>query len=347
MIIADMDIEYLIPLQLKFVKEFFDRIDLEVITDREYFEELFSKPQRAEILIVSDTLYDPSLQRHNIANIFVMVENEEETDTNGLDVVRLRKYTSVKEIFSEIVGKSAGILNIESEEQKGAQILLVTSADGGTGKTTLAMGLGACLTRNYKRVLYLNAARLQVFQHMLDNQSPISVPEVYTRLSRPEGPVYQDIRHVIRKEIFSYLPAFKAALMSVGLSYSVYGKIALSAKRSGDYDIIVIDAESTFDEDKAELLDLADKVIVVTGQSLGAVHAANAFVSNVNGTDSDKYSFVCNNFDKDGSNALVRADVTLRFTVSDYIERIPELVLEDLEALAKHSEVQKLAFSIL
>ena len=101
MIIADMDIEYLIPLQLKFVKEFFDRIDLEVITDREYFEELFSKPQRAEILIVSDTLYDPSLQRHNIANIFVMVENEEETDTNGLDVVRLRKYTSVKEIFSE------------------------------------------------------------------------------------------------------------------------------------------------------------------------------------------------------------------------------------------------------
>ena len=40
-IIADMDIEYLIPLQLKFVKEFFDRIDLEVITDREYFEELF------------------------------------------------------------------------------------------------------------------------------------------------------------------------------------------------------------------------------------------------------------------------------------------------------------------
>ena len=155
MIIADMDIEYLIPLQLKFVKEFFDRIDLEVITDREYFEELFSKPQRAEILIVSDTLYDPSLQRHNIANIFVMVENEEETDTNGLDVVRLRKYTSVKEIFSEIVGKSAGILNIESEEQKGAQILLVTSADGGTGKTTLAMGLGACLTRNYKRVLFM------------------------------------------------------------------------------------------------------------------------------------------------------------------------------------------------
>lgn len=65
-IIADTDINYIIPLQLKFAEEFFDAIDLEVISDRSYFEKLFAVPQKADILIVSEELYDSSLQRHRI-----------------------------------------------------------------------------------------------------------------------------------------------------------------------------------------------------------------------------------------------------------------------------------------
>ena len=347
-IIADTDADYMVPLQMKFVKEFFDRIDLEIITERKYFDELFGKPQKAEILIISDNLYDPSLQRHNIANIFMMVEEYEEgADTDGFNLVRLFKYTIVKEIFSEIVGKSAGILDVGKEKRRGTQIILVTSACGGAGKTTLAMGISACLTRNYKRVLYIGAERLPSFPYMLDNQTCISVPEIYTRLACPDGNVYQDIRHVIRKEIFSYLPPFKAALMSVGLRYSVYEEIARSARESGEYDFIVLDAESTFDENKTALLDLADRVIVVTGQNVGAVCATNAFVSNVNGTDTDKYNFVCNNFDKDGNNALIQPDIVLKFAVNDYIESVPEYIRENVEALSKHEGIQKLSFSIM
>ena len=33
-IVADTDINYIIPLQLKFAEEFFDAIDLEIISDR-------------------------------------------------------------------------------------------------------------------------------------------------------------------------------------------------------------------------------------------------------------------------------------------------------------------------
>lgn len=37
-IIADTDVNYILSLQLKFVEEFFEKIDLEIITDRNYFE---------------------------------------------------------------------------------------------------------------------------------------------------------------------------------------------------------------------------------------------------------------------------------------------------------------------
>ena len=114
------------------------------------------------------------------------------------------------------------------------------------------MGVSAFLTKYYeKRVLYLNASRLQNFQYMLDNDTPVTSHEIYTKLLNPSGQIYEEIKHVLRKESFSYLPAFKAALMSVGLQYEVYGKIALSAKKSRDFDFIVIDAECTFDEDIA------------------------------------------------------------------------------------------------
>ena len=235
-IIADEDANYIVPLQFKFVTDFFNKIDLEIITDRAYFDDYFSKPQNAEILIVSEELYDSFLQRHNIQNIFVMMEQYDEGGTGELNVNQIFKYTSIKEIFNEIIGKSAGALNVAAVEKKETQIILVTSAAGGVGKTTVAMGVAACLVQNYKRVLYIEAASLQSAQYMLENDTPISSPDIYTKLLNPSDSIYADIKHVIRKEVFSYIPPFKAAIMSVGLSKNIYMDIAVSAKKSGEYD---------------------------------------------------------------------------------------------------------------
>ncbi len=343
-IIADTDINYIIPLQLKFAKDFFDSVDLEIITDRDYFEELFSKPQKAEILIVSDELYDSTLQKHNISNIFLMMEEYEEGGTEELNICKLFKYTSIKEIFSTIIGKSASHLNIEGNSKEETQIIVVTSANGGAGKTTIAMGISACLTKNYKRVLYINAGRLQSFQYMLENTTPISSPDVYAKLSNPGENVYSDIRHIIRKEIFCYIPAFKAALMSVGLEYSIYAKLALGAKKSSEYDFVVIDAESTFDGEKTMLFDIADKVIIVTEQSISAVNATNALISNINGTNSDKYVFVCNKFEKENYNALIAPDVAIKFNVSEYIDKFIINGKVTCEELSQNEGIKKISF---
>ena len=41
-IIADTDISYVIPLQLKVVEDFFEKVDLEIITDKPLKELIFS-----------------------------------------------------------------------------------------------------------------------------------------------------------------------------------------------------------------------------------------------------------------------------------------------------------------
>ena len=346
-IIADEDADYIVPLQFKFVTDFFNKIDLEIITERAFFDEYFSKPQNAEILIVSDALYDSSLQRHNIQNIFVMMEQYDDGGTGELNINRLFKYTSIKEIFNEIIGKSAGALNIAAVEKKETQIVLVTSAAGGVGKTTVAMGVAACLAQNYKRVLYINAARLQDFQYILDNSAPITSMEVYANLLKAKEDVYYEIKHVIRKELFSYIPAFKAALMSLGLNFSIYSKLAVSAKKSGEYDFIIIDAESTFDEEKTNLIDIADKVIVVTEQSYGSVQSTNLLLSNINGINSEKYMFICNKFDKDGSNALISSQITLKFNINEYVEKAAMNGVAKCNEISQINGIKKVSFLVI
>ncbi len=346
-IIADTDLNYIVPLQVKFIEEFFNKVELEVITDKEYFEDLFSSPQRADILIVSENLYDSSLKKHNISNLFLMMEQYEEVQTDELNLNRLFKYTSIKEIFNKIIGKSANSLNINESIKKETEVILVSSASGGVGKTTVALGISTSLAKNYKKVMYINAGRLQCFQRMLKNSSAISGADIYSKLAKSDENIYSEIKHIIRTEIFSYLPPFKAALMSVGIPYSVYEKIAISAKKSKDYDYIVIDADTTLDEDTARLLNIADRVIVVTEQTSASIFATNLFIDNINGINSDKYIFVCNNFDKDKNNASISPNIKLKFTINDYIEHFEHYDHIGCEDLAKDMGIQKTAFLVI
>lgn len=346
-IIVDTDVNYVIPLQFKFVQEFFGQVELEIITEPVYFNELFSRPQKAEILIVEESLYDDALQKHNISNIFVMSEKPNLEESQQQNIIHLFKYTSIKEIFNEIVGKSGSALNVENKEENETKIVVVTSATGNVGKTTVAMGLSTCLEKHYKRVLYINASRMQSFQYILDNHTPISSSDIYAKLTNPDEQVYLDIKHIIRKEIFSYLPSFKAALLSLGISFSIYEKIALSAQKSKDYDYIVIDAESAFDEEKTRLLDIADKVIVVTGQCINEVEATNTFVSNISGVDSEKYFFVCNDFFKNNYNALIATERNVKYDVNEYVEHFDINGVLKCDELSENVDIRKIAFGVM
>ena len=318
-IIADTDLNYLIPLQAKFAEEMYEQMELEVITDKSYFEQFFSVPQTAEILVVSEALYSPEIRRHNITHVFLMMEQQEMEYTSQLNINRLYKYTSIKEIFTEISGIGGESLDIHREPRKAPKLITVCSACGGTGKTTVAMGISTCLSKQYRRVLYIGADRIQSFQRLLENPAPVASTDVYAALSVSSQNAYHAVRHVIRKEGFSYLPPFKMSLLSLGLDYEIFTRIALEARASGDYDYVVVDADTAFDENKAQLLDLSDKVVIVTRQTAGSVYATNLLAGNINGLNPDKFLFVCNNYDRSQENALVNPEQSVNFIPSEYV----------------------------
>lgn len=346
-IIADTDVNYIAPLQYKFINEYLNNIDLEIITDRNYFAEYFSEPKSAAILIVSEDLYDNSIKRHDIKNVFVMSENIDDGATGDLSITKLYKYTSIMEIFSEVVAKSASELVGGAVEKKETQIVLVTSACGGVGKTTIAMGLAASLAAGYQKVLYINAAMLQNFQYLLEDKEQITGASIYSALYSPTDNVFLDIKSEIKNDGFDYLPEFKAALPSLGIDFSIFLKIALSAKKNSDYDFIIIDAEATFSEEKLNMLDAADKVILVTDQSFAAVNSTNYLVNNINGITAQKYIFICNKFEISKFNALLATEVIPKFSINEYIEMINDVDLVKPKNLEANNNMRKVAFLVM
>lgn len=343
-IIADTDVAYTSRLQKKFVDEFFGRIELEIITDPAYFDQLFAMPQEADVLIISDGLYSPALQRHSIGSLFLLTEQQDGPST-GLNVVRIAKYSSIGAILNEIVSKNPDLQN--KARKKDCQIVAVTSACGGVGKTTIALGICGCLAREYKRVLYINAGRLQSFQRVMQDHSPITAPDVYAKLAHSPESVYEEIRHFVRKERFSYLPPFKASLLSLNLPFSIFEKLVLSARKSHDFDYIVVDMDAAFDEECAALLGDADKVLIVTRQSAASAYATNMLVSSLDHPDEEKYLFVCGDFRADQPSVFSEQDMMLRFSVNEFVEHFEDYDTLACEEYADNTGIRKMSMLIL
>ena len=58
-------------------------------------------------------------------------------------------------------------------------------------------------------------------------------------------------------------------------------------------------------------------------------------------------SFICNDFDKESSNALISPNVALKFTVSDYIEHFKHGEGMKPSELVKESSIQRMSFLIM
>ena len=345
-IIADEDYSYIIPLQLRFVEDMFEQIELEIITDQDYFRQFISIPQTIDILVVSENLYTEQLMKHDSRCGFVMRESLDDTKTASR-FTSIYKYTNIKEIFSVIMGKASGVTIPNNKAQKEPELIMVTSAVGGVGKTTVAMGIAATLSKHLKKVLYINVDYLQNFQTYLINNLPISDNELYMKLTGEVKNSFTLVRHLIRKEEFDYIPPFKGALLSLGLRHSLGIEIAEQALLSKDYDYVVVDADSTFDAEKMDLLSKSDKTIFVVTQADASVRAMSRFLENISIKDKEKVMFVCNQFDQTRRNALVSNEYDIGFLVNEYIEYMEDYWEQRNEKFSSNSNIQKIAMTIM
>lgn len=343
-IIADTDEEYIVSIQHKFIEEFFGKIDLEIITDRQYFEELFMMPQSAEILVIAEELYSNSILKHRIGKVFVLTEKEGLNNPNDEECY-IFKYSNIREIFGKIISKSEGVLKEIGNSNKKTKIILVDSANGGAGKTTVALGVCVNLARSYKNILYINTVGINTFQYILGQNKTIDDRDCSIFFDE-RSISYENIEHVVQKDEFDYLLPFSKPLVSLGINSCIYSKIVQVIKDSGKYDAIIIDADNGFDENKVNMMGLADKVIMVLNQNLNSVMATEIMMKSVNDINSDRYIFVCNNFDENRDNAI-KEHLMIDSKVENYIGHITDYDRKKCSGIAQEVAIKKISYLII
>lgn len=343
MIIASSDMEYLKPIISGFTEGFYNEADLEIITDRDYFNEFFSSPQSAELLIVSDEIYDVSIHRHNIESILLLTGSEEDAGSEEGAVHKIYRYSSVKDIFNEAARICASYLKINKTKKRETKIIAFTSAEGGTGKTTAAMGIAGALSREGKKALYVNCGQLQSFGYLFKDTLPILDNDIYMKLSNREELSYMDMKKVIRCERFSYIPPFKTMLLSLGIKTEALIRVALEAKISGDYDYVILDTDGVHNDSDIRALNTADKVAVIIRHTKASAYAANVFAANINGIRNGEFIFICNDIDKSPEGSRIVSEYKMDFYISGYIDHIDEYEMLKGEDYSNNYSIRKTA----
>ena len=70
-------------------------------------------------------------------------------------------------------------------------------------------------------------------------------------------------------------------------------------------------------------------------------------ISNINGINSEKYFFICNDFNKGRDNALISSKTELKFSVNEYIDHMDHYDNLKYEDYAKNAGIQRVAFLVM
>ena len=333
-IIADTDELYLTNLERKFLEEFDDQIDLEIISDADYFEKRFETPLSVEILVVSEKLYSSSLQKHNISNVCVLVEEHDNGSTEDLSVNKVYKYLGIRELFNELTYQSREALTDSQTTENITRIISFYSAIGGTGKTALSIGLARCLAEKHKRILYINTESVQDFSYYLENKTAMP-NEGYRALKNDTGHMYEDIRFTLHKEGFSYLPPFSTTLDARNLDFTIYRKIIQNAKESGEYDFIIIDVEAGYSRWRIQLL-----------QDDVSTNKMRYITQCLDFGDNEKYMVICNKYNEKNENQYFQSELQTRFSIKEYIDEI-STPLVTTRQLAQLNGIEKMSYMFI
>lgn len=334
-IFAESEEAYIYSIINKFIEEQGEHISIECITDEEYLRKISTGPIKCDILIMKEEWYYAYFSRQNISEIFLLCENIGGDTASGIK--KIYKYSSVKEIYLAIVAGLHMEKQIMAKDRK-TLLYAVHSAVGGAGKTTLALGLCSALKKYGNHVLYVNLEGIQNFNFLLENRE-------YMEYSIWQQKIGSGLEAVAREQGFAYVPPLKQSALSNGISYSRLLTVLEQTRSRCIYDYIVAELPTEPDMERLQVLNTADKVILVTRQDALSVWKTERFLENIDYTDRNRFMMVCNFFDENKENYSIHSR---KLSVSGNIPQLenPE-ELCSLQKIAESKVFDRLVYLML
>lgn len=341
LVLADSDEQYLPLLEQSFWQEYQDSVEIYKITDPRYFQWYFREPHRVDVMIAGEGFYHPGLLQWKFPCVLALANRPEQAGMDASGVLHVNKYGASEAVNASIrayiLQLTQPTLQAAAKQSEWTQLIAVYSAAGGCGKTTVALGLASALAAAGKRVLYVDAERLNHFQDLLPGAEPLPAVEC-RKLTKPDS--YLKLRGQLRRAGFTYLPPLPRNLMPLNLDFSVFSGFLDSARRSGDFNAILVDTDSVFDNYKGYLLSISDQILLLTDWSAASLRATERIYDNMDPWMREKVIGIANN-SRAAERLALPAD-TLNFPLQEQIPYLNRLSQTTPAEWAQSAEIRRL-----
>lgn len=213
------------------------------------------------LLVQPEMMHEVAVPSERIGKVIALVEKKGQSSGKWREIIQ---YQPLPGILSEIRG---ALMGETPTSAKGCQVMTVFSATGGAGKTTVALNIIRQAGQQGLRTFYLNLEALNATSLLFGKGEPDSLSQLlYNLQAHPEqwGAQLEKLcRHQshLRTDFMDAPehPGERLALTTVLLDALLEG-----IRRTGRYDLIVVDPDSGAGEWHRQLLHLSDRVIWLT-----------------------------------------------------------------------------------
>jgi MinD-like ATPase involved in chromosome partitioning or flagellar assembly len=330
-LIADGDEEYALRLENRFLRSLRSHIDLQVFTDYEMLEEFISHPIHIDVALVDEKLLDCIHENMNITELYVLAEEETgdvQTD-DGDGHTYVYKYTSLNHVFNRTMGSYRHFVS-RGAEGRSTQVITLCSPIGGSGKTTIAVGIASSLQDEGYRVLYIDAEYQQGLYGLFQRVHPASA-EAMRAIGNRASSSYGSVKPFIENDTVDVVPPADKNILMFGLYLDDYVRLIQDVVSTSDYDYLVVDTDGTLDKETLSLIGCTTTVVVPILPSEMAAMKTKAFLGSLDIASRKKCHVVCNAV-KDQGKAFSFDGLNIELQVA-YDERIPTLPSNALSAI--------------
>lgn len=253
-----------------------DVIDVSVCTTGERLGELLAIQRFDAALFDTELLEGADLR--NIQLPMLLWAEEEYAAEPSVELIRVNKYQRVSSIVANVLENYAKVsVNSRCAGSKKAQIIAVWSPAGGVGKTTVALAFTAKRASEGKQVLYLDLEHFSSVP-VYFAQTGKSISTVFEMLEAKEGNVNLLVRGIRCKDgaVSYFTRPDNFDDMNILSAENVAVLIDACCELA---DELVVDMSSVCDERARRVLELSDRVLLVTDPSSTAQAKLSQFIS--------------------------------------------------------------------
>ena len=260
LLIANSDCGYVEHLSRVLTENYADTFEVIVCSSEDKLIELLEE-RRLDIALIEPSLAD-HVPLSQIRLPLLLWDGIAELGEQSKNITKIRKYQRISTLAGQVLERYAGVSSLDAKfdgEQRG-QITLVWAPAGGCGKTTTALAYTAQKVSEGKRVVYLD---LEPFSStpVYFREDGKSISSVFEKLDGNVDLLLQSIRQTDSGSgIFYFCHPDNYDDIAILTAEDMEKLIISSAK---DVDEVVVDMGSAFDQRIAEIMELADQIMIV------------------------------------------------------------------------------------